>query len=772
VDAERSDGCRGEQQAHHDALRDVAPHPEIIGRFALILSAGSVPWTVRRPVVLGLFCVLAAPPAAHGAAGFLAAPTDQLSVPGFVAGAEITPEGFVYTGSAELEFRFGPRLARWDVPTRERAAGRWPVLSSSAAAGGVRYRLTTLMDLVAGEPVVFVHVEATNATARAATARWSAAARWSGGTREPGGRFAYRFPRPATPSVPGLYVQPGEAFDARARTGIGAGAVTRDGRVVYVYGGRPQAQRRGPPRTSAPGRRFGRVDYRLRLAPGRTRSVDLRMPAVPRAMTAAEIARLRGEAFGRHRGAVLGAWRVALRGAAELELPERAVADAWRASVVSLLEPRYQLGDGSWVQAVNKLQYHSFWLRDTAVIAQALDLAGLHQPAAQDLAYFSHWQQPDGLFISRAGQLDGFGQTLWGLGEHARLTGDPAFATAWLAPIGRAVAWLRDVRAGDPLGLLPAADPRDNELVAGHLTGDDFWAVAGLDAAAALADIAGRGDLAADWRSERDALREALVALLRKRGGAIPPALDASGGHDWGNLWAAWPYAVLAPGDAQVTATLRRTRANFAEGIARYGASLHGYLGFRVFETELARGEQRPVVDGLYASLAHLTSTGGCFELGTRPYAKRLVTDDLAPHAWCSAEIVALLRNMLVRERGDGLQLLGAISPAWVGGGRRLALRDAPTRFGAVTVMLRSTARGATLAWRAPEGTPLWWTVPSFARDVTIAGRPVAGRLVALPGPTGSLRIAWRLRAEHRSLAHTRARLAAAYRRRGLAAPF
>jgi hypothetical protein len=177
-------------------------------------------------------------------------------------------------------------------------------------------------------------------------------------------------------------------------------------------------------------------------------------------------------------------------------------------------------------------------------------------------------------------------------------------------------------------------------------------------------------------------------------------------------------------------------------------------------------------VDGLYAELAHLTSTDGCFELGTRPYGRRLISGNLAPHAWCSAEIVALLRNMLVRERGDGVQLLGAISPAWAGGGRRLALRDAPTRFGSVTVTLRSTARGATLGWRAPEGTPLWWTVPSFARDVTVAGRPVSGPLVALPGARGTLRIGWRLRADHRSLARTRARLAAAYRRRGLSPPF
>ena len=729
--------------------------------------------TVRHLLLIVSVGLLAAPVAARAAVpGFLAAPTDQLSVPGVAAGAELTPEGYVYTGSAELAFRYGPRLAAWDVPTRERAAGRWPVLSSSATAGGVRYRLTTLMDLVDGAPVVFVHVAMTNATRRARVGRWSSVARWTGGDRLPDGRFSYRFPRPATPSVAGLYVQPGEGFDAQARVGAGGGAVTRDGRVIYAYAGTPAAVRRGPAQTRTPATRFGRTDYRLRLAAGATRSIDLRMPAVARALSTTELRHLRGTSYETHRAAVLRGWRLALAGGASLELPERAVADAWRASVVQLLEPRYKLDDGFWVQAVNKLQYHSFWLRDTAIIAQALDLAGLPAPAAQDLDFFARWQQSDGLFISRPGQLDGFGQALWGLGEHARLTGDRAFATTWLEPIGRAVAWLRSARASDPLGLVPASDPRDNELVAGHLVGDDAWAVAGLDAAAGLADVAGRGDLAADWRNERDALRGALVAQLRKRGGAIPPALDASGGRDWGNLWAAWPYPVLAPGDRQVTATLRGARGRFAEGIATYGTSLHGYLGFRVFETELARGQQADVVDGLYASLAHLTSTDGCFELGTRPYGKRLVTEDLAPHAWCSAELVALLRNMLVRERGEGLQLLGALSPAWVGGGRRVALTGAPTRFGKVDVALRSSTAGATLSWRAPAGTKLWWTVPAFAHDVTVDGQSVSGRLVALPAASGTARIAWTLAADERSLARTRARLAAAYRRRSLPPPF
>jgi hypothetical protein len=720
----------------------------------------------RRTVFAALLAVLPAAPAAAADRGYLDTPTDQLAAPGWPAGAEITPEGDVYTGAAEYAFAYGPDLRRWDVPTRERADGRWPVLRSGATAGGVRYRLTTLIDVVAGGPVVFAEVQATNTGGRGTVARWATETMWSGGERLKSGAYAFRFRRPSIPAVPGLYLQPGEAFEPGTQHAVHGGVVTREDRVLYVTDRTPVRSRGGISRK--PSSRVGRTELAARLEPGESTTFELRIPVTPRPMTEDEVADLREGTFAEHRATVIGAWRERVAGAAELDLPEPAVRDAWRSAVVQLLEPRYRIGS-DWVQPVNKLQYHSFWLRDAAIIAQALDLAGLHEPAAQDLAFFDRWQRADGLFVSREGQLDGVGQALWGLGEHVRLTGDAAFAATWLDPVARAVEWIRAARASDPLNLIPPSDPDDNELVAGHLPGDDFWAVAGLDAAAALADAAGRGDLAQAWRADRDDLAARIGTVLRERGGAIPPALDAAGGRDWGNLWAAWPYPALAPGDSLVTATLRKVRRDFAEGIATYGTSLHGYLGFRVFQTELARGEQGKVVAGLYATLAHLTSTHGCFELGTKPFGSRRIAENLAPHGWCAAELVALVRNMLVREDGDRIALLSALSPRWLGEGRRVALTGAPTRLGPVSVELRSGARGGRLRWSAPV--PVRWPLPPGARDVRIDGAAVAGRVADLPA-SGDVTFTWRLAPRRASLARTKARLARAYERRGASPPF
>ena len=106
-------------------------------------------------------------------------------------------------------------------------------------------------------------------------------------------------------------------------------------------------------------------------------------------MTAAEIARpahvvLRRAPARRS----IRRWRATLAGGAVLDLPERAVARRLAGERRHSCSSRATCSTATGCRPVNKLQYHSFWLRDTAIIAQALDLAGLHDPAREDLEYF------------------------------------------------------------------------------------------------------------------------------------------------------------------------------------------------------------------------------------------------------------------------------------------------------------------------------------------------------------------------------------------------
>jgi hypothetical protein len=678
---------------------------------------------------LALLAAIAAPAAHARPFSFLERPTDQIAMPGYVSGTTVTPEGSLYTGWDELVFRYGPRLRAVDAPVRELMDGRLPVVVYSFAASGVRYTVTVFAAEVGQRPVNFARVVMRNTGRRTVPVAWRVALRHAGGVLKSNGRRAFRFPAPAEPAQEGLYTQPGVAFDPSSVWAFDGDTVTRDSQTLLLFPPAPDGMLREltlrPGDAAAPVQEdtlFGAVDYSGRLGPAERRQLDFTMPVIP---------------------------------------VERSSGD-------------YPAARGGWVQAVNKLQYNSFWLRDAAVITNAFDLAGLHDLARENLDFFPAWQHDNGLFISRAGQYDGLGEALWAIGQHALRAHDHDFAERMLGPVRRAVGWLQNERESEPFGLLPVGDPGDNELVSGHLTGDNFWAADGLREAILLALYDGHPELADQWSRELSSfvgvLRTRLAQAEARTGGWIPPTLEPNGGEDWGNLWAAYPEQVLSATDPAVTATLRHARPRFREGIATYfhGRLLHDYLGFRVFETELLRGEQANLIDGLYAELAHTTSTNGGFETGVRRRGRRELDENLAPHGWFAAEYVTLLRNMLVREDGTNLVLMSALSPSWLRAGRTLAVHGADTLRGHIDFTLQSIRGGAVLRWRGDlfPGTKLHWPVPAAATDVRANGLTDGGRTIVLPAASGRMRVHWRLHGPYPTFAGAAKRVAALYRQR------
>ena len=731
---------------------------------------------VALTTVLFAFCCALPGVAAAAPWSFIVAPTEQIGVPGYPAATEITPEGYLYTGSAEISWRFGPRLRAWNVPIRTLADGRYPIVSSATSAGGVTYSLTTFAAAVGGQPVDFVRVRMTNRRSSPASIGWQIGTRYTGGEPKGNGR-RFRFARPVSGARSGLYYQPGYGFNAHSVQKFAGRAFLRDGRALYITHGKPRGIRsrsvRGKKHVT-PTSLVGVTRYRGRLGAHQSVALDFTVPTVPVDHSAGAYRTIAAASFESTRAHVLATWRRLLGGAMDLHVPESKVVDTFYASIMNLLLARYRQ-DGYWVQTVNDLQYHAFWLRDSAAITSAFDQVGLDKVAAQDLRFFLTWQQPDGLFISRPNQYDGFGQALWAFGDHLRRTGDVEFAQMVLPAVNRAMAWLETARAKDPLGLLPASDPHDNEQVAGHLVGDNLWGVAGAQAAASIARAAGDPQMADRWAADAAAYQATLDAQIRQAvkgtGGWIPPALDRSGGQDWGNLWPVYPTNVYAPSNSMVDDTMKRARSRFAEGIATYmdGRLLHDYLGFRVFETNLAAGDQQDTVDGLYAELAHTTATGGGFETGVRVFGSRAVDDNMTPHGWFAAEYVTLLRNMLVRERPDGIALMSALSPAWMKPGESVSVHDAPTTLGKVSFTLRPTDDGARLEWHAdvPDGTSIHWPLPYFAKDVQADHLEKDGRTVLLPAKSGTMTVRWKLDGGSASYAHEVQQLRSAYARHG-----
>ncbi len=758
-------------------------------------------WTMGALWLLlsvGLAAQMAPLAPGHGPFTWTAYPTDEIGIADAPMATEITPAGGLYTGWGELDFYVGYPLRPVRQPERTLEDGDLPIVHYRFRDGQVRYQARLFSWALDPrhpdrQPVNYITIVAHNASARPRTSYFTLGFRYSGGMTGPGATGAHRFRRPVAPGKPGDYSQPGVKFDPHWTYGFrqlaGAGLALRSGQIVYSF---PPAPR---PRLSQPYGQARKLSvypatpalearYALHLAPGATERLNFKMPVEPIALAdAAAVRRFTGLRTAAALKLARAWWRAQLRRGLQLELGEPKTLATFRASLMYLMLARDRVrqaaapgrpGRNLYVQTVNKLQYHAFWLRDGSFMLRAYDLSGHPRRAAQCLAFFPRFQLADGNFLSQQGQHDGWGEALWAVGQHEQLTGDRGFAAAWWPRAARAVAWLERARAKDPLGLLPGGNPHDDEFVNtwAHITGDNFLALDGLHAAIALARGLGHAAHAVAWQRLYANYHQALFSRLRRdgasNGGYMPPGVDAAGGQDWGNLMGVYPHALLAPNDPLVTGTLRHALSHYGEGLITWGPYLHHYLTMNDTETWVRRGNQRAALRELYAILVHTSSTQAGWEVGPRPWTTRDFGGDLAPHGWFAADYIALLRNMLIEGEGRQLHLLSVLAPAWSHAGEKLAVRNAPTRFGTVTLRARFSASGMQLRLRTrfrqpPETIVLHLPWYVRASGATVDGRAVkiAGRTLQLPAGARAIAIRWQRRPA-----------TAAYSYRGAAAQF
>lgn len=677
---------------------------------------------------------------------YFSKPTCEIGVMDAEGATEITPEGYLRTGFEELMFFAGAQMQPPDVRVRTLEDGRLPIVHYDFEQDGIQYRFTMFSARLARNPgtlrlrtnfpypgtiqgpppgykadnpiVNFIRVEMTNEGKEPNRAIFATGTRYDGPntTGEPHGDN--RFTRPAESKVPGDYRQIGEPFNPNWLDSFDSGHFIRNDRILYSFPGGyasrnfilrgdtyhtepvdPERLTNLTPTETTP---VGIVTYSRILPPRSTWTLDFKMPLIPSAdpFTNADIDQT---GFDEAHAQVVDFWNGMFAQGMQVELPEAKPVDTFYASLMWDLLARDHIGD-DYIQTVNKLHYHAFFLRDGADIVHSYDVTGYPTIAKQDLEFFAKKQQANGNFLSQAEQYDGWGEAVWAYGQHYRITHDQQFAQWALPQIAHAVEWLKQARAADPLHIMPASNVRDNEDVPGHITGYNFLALDGLRLAIAMAKETGHADLAQDWQAEYEDYQQAFFKVLDAQtaahDGYIPPALDGQqGGFDWGNLLSVVPEPVLDPHDPRVTATLKATQAKYAEGIMTYadGKFLHDYLGFKNTMTETIRGDQQQALDEFYAELVHTSSTQAGFEYNIRPWGDRDFGSNLAPHGWFAAEYRTLLRSMLVREEGDRLHLLSVVSPDWIGAGKTIAVRQAPTNFGPLAFTLDQPSAGQAI---------------------------------------------------------------------------
>ena len=642
-----------------------------------------------------------------------AASTAALMWPGASRAFQITPSGDLYNGDWMVSIEPAADAEPAGAPRAIAYEGRWmPVAHWVRHAGDVRWEFEAVA-LPSPPPcdtglIVSLFARATNTGSKAHTAR-----------------LELTIARPA--SAP-LFVAPDapqEPLPARRWSGGGR-------EPVYGWVGGSAADS-----TAA---------IAWRLEAGASRSARFVLPAYPTGAQA--LGRWARRSHQNRAEEARDYWSRELAAGTGFTLHDREVEDALRAALVVLLSCRERRGE-LWVPVGNPFQYRDVWLRDGARAVAALAVSG-HGAVARDLARgLAELQWPHGPFLSQRGQLDGSGQALWAFEQSMlRSSGSDSIAryaqaalqvwrwNEWQRGLGRASGW--------PFGsMMPFGDPRDGELVCAQLVGNDAWMLAGYRSAVRLLRAAGRTREAAVVESSRVAYLGDFVRLLDASGRRdIPPSWQGDG-YDWGNLAAPWPCMVLPASDPRCAALARRVWAEAGGvGLGTYGSSdsLHYYVAADLGTWALLAGRSAEADSVLEALLRWRSASGGAGEIFTR--GGGAYGPNLPPHATAAAALVSLVRNSLVFDDGDSLQLTLGARERWWSHGQVLR---APTRWGSVDLAFDASPSKAHWEWTpVPVVTVL--RLPPGSRAATRPTPPLklseSGETLFAPPGTGHAEIA------------------------------
>jgi hypothetical protein len=224
-----------------------------------------------------------------------------------------------------------------------------------------------------------------------------------------------------------------------------------------------------------------------------------------------------------------------------------------------------------------------------------------------------------------------------------------------------------------------------------------------------------------------------------------------------GTTPAVWPILALQGAEAESllnTSFVSYYRAWLAPqdgGFRHYQGTLWPYAGLGIAHAMLRLGMLEQVWQVLDWTLAHQTLPGTyAWGEAINPVHGGLELGDM-PHSWAAAELVSVLRDMLLNEQ-DGVLVVNSGTPeAWLDAGHHVILRDAPTQYGPASIeLLRSEApadgRAPELNIRVSGAPPRGWRVriPANARQVVIDDAPAvpqSGVMIQLATGPHTLRV-------------------------------
>jgi len=399
------------------------------------------------------------------------------------------------------------------------------------------------------------------------------------------------------------------------------------------------------------------------------------------------------------------AWQESLQGVCVLQIPDEHFQFLYQAAIhTMILHSPKEVYPGPFI-------YKRFWFRDAAFILYALLCVGLKQRVHRALDCFRARQTAQGYFLSQEGEWDSNGEALWIMGQYCEMTGNIPPAE-WKESIIKGGRWICKKRlSNNPLsphsGLLPSGFSAEHLGPNDFYYWDDFWAVAGLKAAAFLCMANKDTDEAVNFEEESNSILESINQSLKTvEERLIRPAIPASPYRRMdtgaiGSMVASYPLRVFGPSDPRVLDT-----ANFLmEKNLVHGGFFHDmthsginpYLTLHLAQVLLRAGDPRYFA--LMTAVAKLASSTGQWPESIHPRTGGGCMGD-GQHVWAAAEWVLMIRNCFVREENEGLILCSGIPQVWLDKKQVMSLGWAPTSFGDIQISIKpQDDEGVLIEW-------------------------------------------------------------------------
>ncbi|HEY8744409.1 MAG TPA: hypothetical protein VIU62_15040, partial [Chloroflexota bacterium] len=469
-----------------------------------------------------------------------------------------------------------------------------------------------------------------------------------------------------------------------------------DASVVATAGGIPTHQAV----TSAGGLAEGLLAYDLQLGSGQTASYTFVLPMQATAPTPASIATLQHIDVGLLRRNVSAGWQARLH-RVQFSVGDPRIQNAFYASLAYILMAQQANGE----VFSGPLSERAFWFRDAAYITSALDEAGYQSNVRDILRLIASTQLPSGRYppiITAAGspqlplktEWDTQGQVIFSLVNYAQQNHDLAFLHAVYPAIWAAAGYQESQLAvtrvsalqGTPFfGILPAGESAEDLYNADwHHYWDDFWAMAGFQEATAAAKMLGFNGDVGRLTADEQALRSATIASVDS---SLPPdnrAVIANGPEDRSTTAMArsgtpsiWPVEVLDPGSELVQHSFD---TYYIWDIKPYGGAYQHYnghywpfAGMSLAHAFYRLGMMAHTEQILEWTLSHQTAPNlYAWADIVDPATSSLALGDM-PHNWMAAEMILLIRDMLMREAGQAIAI-GPMPDGWLPPGGTVAI--------------------------------------------------------------------------------------------------